>query len=412
MKKIKPKVKISLFLLLLLIISTLAVAKPQTPMLTNEKISLNFHDIPVRDLLELLAEFKHINLILSDEVRGSLTLRLENISWQQALDSILMMRNLGKNQQGSILIIGPIDQLASYSAAAKDSQNLTTQLIAVHYAKAVELGEMIQDTKNNLLSERGSLTVDPRTNTLWIKDTAERLEQVQQFLKAVDVPARQVSIAARIVTVDQDSLADLGIKFGTATISADDAHGALPAVIDDPGHIRFSVARLGPTSVLDLEIAALAQEGRAEIISKPELITANRQSATIESGQEIPYQQGTSSGATNVAFKKAVLGLKVTPEISPENQIMLLLKVNQDQVSPLQVNGVPAINTQEIETQVRVHDGETIVLGGIFVDSKNNRVEHIPFLGKIPLVGALFANKETHNERKELLIFITPKILN
>lgn len=374
----------------------------------NEILSFNFRDIQVRELLELLAEFKHLNLIISDDVDGTISLHLQQVSWSQALDAILAMRGLGKRQQGNILLIAKASQLAESAAQAQDAQSLSSELMTVYYAKAAELGEIMENKSSHLLSERGSISIDPRSNKIWVKDTPERLLQIRKFLRGMDIPAQQVHIAARIVNIDEDCINDLGIKFGQQ--SSGGASGSANTMV--PGHLNFAIAYLGAASVIDVELAALVQNGQAEIISKPELITENRQIAEIESGQEIPYQQGTSSGATNIAFKKAVLGLKVTPEITADHKILLSLKVNQDQVSPLTVNGVPAIQTQAIETRILVQDGQTLVLGGIIEQSQSNVVGRVPFLSAIPLLGRLFTNTEHHKVRKELLIFITPKVIS
>lgn len=386
------------------------------PAPSSDMLSFNVHDIPVRDLLELLAELKNMNLIVSDEVRGKLTLRLDNVTWQQALNAILTMQNLGKKQQDSILLIAPLARIAHDTEQADQAQNLINELLAVHYAKAADLAKLIEDKNSGLLSERGSVAVDTRTNKLWIKDIPDRIKQIHAFVQGMDIPEQQILIAARIVSIDEDSITELGLKFGTVAMNTDNnatnsQNTDMPLTINDVGHFTFSLARLGSNTSLDLALSALAHDGHAEIISKPELVTANRQPAEIQSDQEIPYQESTSSGATNVAFKKAVLGLKVTPEIVPEHKIALQLTVNQDKISSLSVNGVPAINTQEIQTQILVTNGETIVLGGIFEESNLHTKEHTPILGAIPFIGRLFSNKETHQAHKELLLFITPKIM-
>lgn len=375
---------------------------------TDDHLSLIFNQISVPEVLQLLASYKNLNLILSDGVSGAVSLHLQNVPWSQALDSILLMKGLTKRQQGSILMIGPNEELQNYNENLQNEQSLQNELILLHYAKAEEISEIIQNKSAGLLSDKGSVTVDARTNKIWINDFPKHINLIHQFLNGIDIPAKQILISARLVKIDQDFVNELGIKFSGKSINGS---ANKLSEIETLGHLGFSIATLGHSSALDVELAALAREGRAEIISKPELITANRQAAEIESGEEIPYQQGTSSGATNIAFKKAVLGLKVTPEITPENKIILSLKINQDQVSPLTVNGIPAINTQAIETKISVNNQETIVLGGIFEESKNSRVQSMPILGKVPLVGKLFSNKEIRNGKKELLVFLTTQIL-
>ncbi len=382
----------------------------------NDRLSLNFHDIPVRDLLELLAEFKGINLILSDSVLGNITLRLEKVTWEQALNTILLMQGLSKQQHDSILFVAPVQEINSHEQQNLQTQQLTNTLIHINFAKAADLATLLQDKTNNLLSERGSIIADARTNTLWVKDSAMQIPQIKEFIHDMDVPAKQVSIAARIVNVDEDSVEELGLKFGTITAAGsannNQLHMDMPLGIEDIGHFTVAIARLGEGTLLDLELSALEREGRARLISNPELITSDRQRASIESGQEIPYQEKTSSGATSISFKKAVLSLEVTPEISPGNKILLNLTVNQDKISPLSVNGVPAISTQQVQTQILVKNGETIVLGGIYEESDSHIRERIPFWGSIPILGYLFTNKQHHAQRKELLIFVTPRIID
>lgn len=392
-----------------------ALASGVTPT-PNHNLSLNFHDIPVRDLLELLAEFKGVNLILSDSVAGNITLRLENVSWDQALKTILRMQGLSKEEQDTILFIAPTQEMTTLEQQNIETQPLHNTLFRLSYAKASDLTVLLQDKNSHLLSEQGSVVADTRTNALWIRDNIAHLQQIKLFLHDMDVPARQIQIAARIVNVDEDSVEELGLKFGTvSTTTATKPPGELsmdmPLSIEDIGHFTVAIAKLSEGTLLDMELSALEREGRAQLISNPELITSDRQSASIESGQEIPYQEKTSSGATSISFKKAVLSLKVIPEISPENKILLNLTVNQDKISALSVNGVPAISTQQVQTQILVNNGETIVLGGIYEESNSHIHERIPFWGSIPVLGALFTNKQTHAERKELLIFVTPKII-
>lgn len=385
--------------------------------LNGSNFSLNFKDISVRDLLTLLAQFKHKNLVLSESVQGNLTVHLENTTWQQALDIILDMQGLSMRQEGEILLIAPTEEMLDREKQHMVGESQHTVFIPIHYAKAADLGALLKGNSDGLLSTQGSVTVDERTNQLWIKDTPERLVQIRTFLKGVDVPAKQVQIAARIVNVDESSVEELGLKFGTvsarqgSTDNTSQLHMDMPLAVNNVGHFTMAIAKLGEGTLLDLELSALEREGRAHVISNPQLMTANRQPALIESGQEIPYQEKTSSGATNITFKKAVLSLKVTPEITPENKILLNLTVNQDKVDSLTVNGVPAISTQQVQSQVLVNNGETIVLGGIYEQSNRHLVERIPFWGKIPFLGKLFSNKETHTARKELLVFVTPKTI-
>lgn len=418
--------KVAILIFFLLLCSVITVAKtvqPQPPITVSpvnktNNIFFDFRDIPVRDLLALLADMKNKNLVISDAIKGALTVRLENVSWEQALDTVLTMQNLAKREQGNVLFIAPAAEIAANQTDSADWQEPVAKLIPIHYAKAKDLAALLQAKINNLLSPRGSVTVDERTNQLWIKDTPARLAQIQSFLQGIDIPAKQIQIAARIVNADESSVEELGLKFGTVTSNTsatptqtDQLHMDMPLTIDNVGHFTVAIAKLGQGTLLDLELSALEREGRARIVSDPELITSNRQPALIESGQEIPYQEKTSSGATSVAFKKAVLSLKVTPEITPENRILLNLTVNQDKVDTLSVNGVPAISTQQVQSQVLLSDGETIVLGGIYEQINSNVTERIPFWSAIPVLGKLFTDKQTRSERKELLIFVTPKLV-
>jgi type IV pilus assembly protein PilQ len=389
----------------------------QTEKKEEANLSFNFKDIPIRDLLGLLAQYKQMNLILSESVQGELTLHLDHVTWHQALDSVLNMQGLGMRQEGNILLIAPGAEMVEREQQRIAGEALHSAFIELHYAKAADLSAILQNKTDSLLSTRGSVTVDERTNQLWITDTADRLLQIHHFLKGVDIPAKQVQIGARIVNVDTSSVQELGLKFGTTTSRAgvsgvvDQLEMDMPLTIENVGHFTIAIAKLGEGNLLDLEISALEKEGKARTVSSPQLITANRQPAVIESGQEIPYQEKTSSGATNVSFKKAVLSLKVTPEITPENKILLTVTVNQDKVDKLQVNGVPAINTQQVQSQILLNDGETIILGGIYEQNNSNVVERIPFWGSIPGLGKLFSNKESQVEHKELLVFVTPKTI-
>lgn len=407
---------IILFLCLWISASSLASNLSASPKNDPSNLTLHFKEIPARDLLTLLAQIKQRNLILSGAVQGNVTVHLDNVTWNQALDSVLSMQGLGMRQDGNILLIAPINEILSRETQDISAEKLGTAFVRLHYAKAADLSALLQSKTDNLLSSRGSVAADERTNQLWIKDTPERLAQVRQFLKGIDLPAKQVQIAARIVNVDESSVQELGVRFSTSsgdvvTAAADALQMDMPISVSRAGNFSMAIAKLGQGNMLDLEIAALEREGRAHIVSSPQLITSNRQPAAIESGQEIPYQEKTSSGATNTAFKKAVLSLKVTPEITPENKILLSVVVNQDKIDKLQVNGVPAISTQQVQSQILLNDGETIVLGGIYEQSNDDLVERVPFFGKLPVVGKLFSRKETQVDRKELLVFITPRMI-
>lgn len=423
------------------------VQQSQGQVFKGKRLSLNFQNIKIRAVLQLLADFTGINMVVSDKVRGTITLRLNNTPWDQALDIILTTQDLDKRQSGTVLLIdtkSSLDKMEENELknqqAIQKLEPVRSDLLQINYAKAVDIAFLIKDKQNSLLSPRGKISVDVRTNTLWIQDTRAKIEEVRELIKQLDVPVKQVLIEARIVEVSKDFSEDLGIRWGgsrpehlSGTLQGANAFQVPPGSLNPatvpiadrlnldliaapvsgaiPASVGVALARLGDNILLDLELSALESEGRAELISSPRLITTNQQSAVIEQGQEIPYQEATSSGATAVAFKKAVLSLKVTPQITPDNKILMDLQINQDSPSLDKYLGVPAILTKQIQTNVLVNNGQTIVLGGIYKQDKNNRVKRIPFFGELPVVGILFSNKQVSLKNDELLIFITPKII-
>jgi type IV pilus assembly protein PilQ len=420
-------------------------AKLKKQVFSGKRISLNFQNINIRSVLQLLADFTGINMVASDNVKGDITLRLNDIPWDQALDIILTTQALDKRINGNVMLIdtkASLDKMEENQLKSEQTirklEPIRSDLLQINYAKAADLAILIKDKQNSLLSERGKVSVDTRTNTLWIQDTGNKIEEVRDLIHQLDVPVKQVQIEARIVEVSKDLAQDLGIAWGVSKpthlsgtlVGANQlAQGILPANVTPlasrlnfdlaavpasgalPASMGIALARLGNGILLDLELSALESEGRAELISSPRLITTNQQPAVIESGQEIPYQESTSSGATAVAFKKAVLSLKVTPQITPDNKILMELQINQDTPSPITFNGVPAILTKEIQTNVLVNNGQTIVLGGIYTQDKNKALKRIPFFGELPIIGGLFRNKQISYSNDELLIFITPKII-
>jgi type IV pilus assembly protein PilQ len=419
------------------------LAKLKKKVFSGKRISLNFQNIQVRAVLQLLAEFTGTNMVISDSVTGDITLRLNNIPWDQALNIIMTTRGLGKRQMGDILLIAPSREIADREKSELQARQqykklapLRAELLQINYAKAADIAVLLKDKNNSLLSERGTVSVDSRTNTIWIQDTSSQIEEVKELVKQLDIPVKQVLIEARVVLVNKDFEQDIGIRFGVSrpthlsgTLEGANelANGvsppevpipqrlnvdlaALPSV-GTPATLGIALAKLGEGILLDLELSALESEGQGEVISSPRLITANQQAALIEAGEEIPYQEATSSGATAVAFKKAVLSLKVTPQITPDSKIILDLTINQDTPSAQRFNGVPAINTREIQTNVLVNNGQTIVLGGIYRQEKRNSMSRVPFLGSLPILGVFFRSKQAITEHEELLIFITPKII-
>jgi type IV pilus assembly protein PilQ len=397
---------------------------------------LDFQDIKVRAVLELLAKFSGTNIIASDQVTGNITLHLQNIAWQDALAVILRSEGLGEQRVGNTLLIAPLSEIASHEEQRLETEQqiqalepLHSVLIPIKYGKAADIITLLKTQSNTLLSERGSVSADARTNTIWVQDTPQKLLEVQAIINRLDIPVRQVLIEARIVNVDSQFEEDLGVRFGTAVMNAGDAsdavttdepiaqrlHVDLPAqgtsVSGGAASMGLALIKLGDDSMLDLELSALQSEGGGEIISSPRLITADQQAADILSGEEIPYQQFSTLGATNVAFKNAVLRLNVMPHITPNGKIILTLKLNQDKASSQLVQGVPAIDTRQIETQVWVDNGQTVVLGGIYETLSSNDVQRVPFLSALPVVGGLFRHTLIANKRTELLIFVTPHII-
>jgi type IV pilus assembly protein PilQ len=444
-----------------------AVADPTRREYKGERLTLNFQDIETRAVLQLLAETSGQNIVVSDTVQGNVTLRLQNVPWDQALDIVLRTKGLDKRQEGNVVYVAPAEELAAREKQLLESQKAMTELapvrteyLQVNYAKASDLAALIKSQgKSSLLSDRGSVSIDERTNTLLLQDTADRLADIRRLVSTLDIPVKQVLIEARIVIVNDDFSRELGVRFGGAFVgnygsndglmyvsnSGLDAAGgdrgpiispngpggvaldgnqvATPAAADrymvnlpiaNPA-ARLALTLLDSDYVVDLEITAAQSEGRGEVVSAPRVITANGREAIIEQGQEIPYQESASSGATTTQFKKAVLSLKVTPQITPDDRIILDLTVSKDnvgQVVPSATGGfVPSIDTREITTQVLVNDGQTVVLGGILETERRDTVNKVPYLGDIPGLGALFRSKQKTDNKDELLIFVTPKIL-
>lgn len=425
---------------------------------TGEKLSLNFQNIEVRAVLQLIADFTGLNLVTSDTVQGNLTLRLKNVPWDQALDIILRTKGLAMRQNGNVIQIAPSEEIAAREKLELESQKqvaelapLRSEFIRVNFAKASDIATLLKAKENSLLSQRGNVAVDERTNTLLIQDVSDKLVEIRKLVTTLDVPQRQVLIESRVVIADDNFSKDLGAKFGvskkinpastgTTVTTSGTVNGATnslnalpfgnsnnaPATFNIPvdrlnvnlpvagPSIGLAIARLPYGILLDLELSALQKEKRGEVISNPRVVTANQKEAYIEQGEEIPYLEASSSGATTVSFKKAVLSLKVKPQITPDNHIIMDLTVNKDSRGDLVVlagSTVPAINTKQVSTQVLVDNGETIVLGGVYEQTTSKDSQRVPFLGDLPYVGFLFRQELNINNKNELLIFVTPKIL-
>lgn len=413
---------------------------------SGEKLSLNFQDIEVRSVLQLIADFTGLNLVASDTVGGSITLRLQNVPWDQALDLILKTKGLDKRQIGNVLLVAPADEIAAREKLELETTKQIAELapvrldiIQVNYAKAGDIVGLIKEDKE-LISDRGFVSSDVRTNTISVRESTGKLEEIRRLVSTWDVPVRQVSIEARIVRAQTNVAENLGVRWGGAGYDvsgndvfsvggsqgavgeARDAAGGGTGGITFPGALAvdlgvsgdgassFAVGWGSKNFLVDLELSALETDGQAEVVSQPRVVTADRQTASIKSGEEIPYQEASSSGATSVSFKEAVLSLEVTPQITPDDKIIMDLMVNQDSRGEV-TGGIPSINTNEVTTQVLVGNGETVVLGGIFQSEVATQTTKTPFLGDIPYLGRLFKRTEHINERSELLIFITPKII-
>ncbi len=450
---------------------------------TGERLSLNFQDIPVRAVLQLIADFTKLNVVVSDSVKGNLTLRLKNVPWDQALDIILKAKGLSKRRSGTVLLIAPSEEIAAQEKVDLEAQRSITELepirsavFTINFAKAADLASLITgdnadsgstDNSNassatdntgtpaagsGILSSRGSVIVDQRTNTLIVKDTEKVISEVRRLLKQLDIPVRQVMVSSRIVIATDQFTKELGARFGVTRVGTNSngfnttsgsfkatdsitnsglqniANNGHPQPFSIPtgvnatnrlnvnlgvagataGRIAFSILSGG--SLIDLEISALQAENQGQIISSPRVITADRHKAHIEQGVEIPYLSASSSGATQVQFKKAVLSIEVTPQITPDDRVIMDLAVNKDSVGQI-FSGIPSVDTREVSTQVLVNNGDTVVLGGIYEQIKRNEVDKVPFFGDIPVLGYLFRHTLKGDERRELLIFVTPKIL-
>lgn len=428
---------------------------------SGERLTLSFQDIETRAVLQLLADVSGRNIVVSDTVQGNVTLRLQNVPWDQALDIVLATKGLDMRENGSVIIVAPADEIAAREKAdlearkeIRELEPLLSEYVQVNYAKASDLADLMKGSKgNSLLSDRGSVGIDERTNTLLVQDVAERISEIRRLVGTLDIPVRQVLIESRIVIVRDDFSRDLGIRWGVTAVK-DTSDGLIavsgsgsgtntivnsgvdninstgqPFPVDLPSQgDRYNVnlpvanpagqlalALLDDDFLVDLELSALQAEGRGEVVSSPRVITANQKEASIRQGVEIPYQEAASSGATTTQFKEAVLSLTVTPQITPDDRIILDLEVTKDSVGAVVTNerggSVPSIDTRAIQTQVLVNNGQTVVLGGIYETEESEDYTKVPFLGDIPGVGAFFRSTRKVSNKSELLIFVTPKIL-
>ncbi len=443
---------------------------------TGQKLSLNFQDIDVRSVLQLIADFTNLNLVASDTVNGRITIRLQNVPWDQALDIILRTKGLDKRRTGNVIMVAPAEEIAARekleAQALRQVEQLAplqTEYIQLSYAKATDIQTLITSGRNNgasgssnsssnengldenvgsLLSTRGTISIDPRTNTIIVQDTAKKIDEIRAMIGRLDVPVKQVMIEARIVRATNNFSKEMGVKWGVLSQGITNNKSLLvggsdttlwnlrePEKDDDLGGFKYTIDRpdnlnvdLGVTAagasriafglislsdvMLDLELSALQSEGRGEVISTPKVLTGDKQKARVASGTQIPYQNATSSGATAVQFVNAELSLEVTPNITPDGKIGMELFINSDTPGLVLPTGQRQIDTNRVATNVLVNDGETVVLGGIFINETGNSVTKVPFLGDIPYVGTLFRKNVNLDNKQELLIFVTPRLVN
>ena len=451
------------------------LVQSSNPGYSGEKLSLNFQNVEVRAVLQVIADFTGLNIITSDTVGGNLTLRLKDVPWDQALDIILQAKGLSKRKNGNVVLIAPTDELAAKEklaleaqAAVSDLEPVRTESFPLSYAKAADIKALLSDKDQRILSKRGSVTVDDRTNTVFIQDTGGRLEEARRLVQQLDVPVRQVLIEARIVIADDKWGRQLGVRFGTQSafntnnynlgvsgtltdtvnpltnnpasrgsaslvsplavsgapnyFQGTSTTGVVPIsaqpeqlnvnlpVIGAAGQLALSILNLGSGNLVNVELSALEADNRGKVVSSPRVITADKRKAVISQGTEIPYLTAAASGATTVVFKPAVLELAVTPRITPDDRIIMDLEVKKDAVGQV-FSGVPSVDTKKVSTQVLVDNGDTIVLGGIFEQTTRTTTTKVPLLGDLPFVGVLFRNVAKQDDKTELLIFVTPKIV-
>ncbi|MFL1516468.1 type IV pilus secretin PilQ [Pseudomonas prosekii] len=412
---------------------------------TGEKLSLNFQDIDVRSVLQLIADFTNLNLVASDTVQGGITLRLQNVPWDQALDLVLKTKGLDKRMIGNVLLVAPADEIAARERQELESQKqiaelapLRRELLQVNYAKAADIAKLFQSVTSAeaKIDERGSITVDERTNNIIAYQTQDRLDELRRIVAQLDIPVRQVMIEARIVEANVDYDKSLGVRWGgsiqnkgnwNASGVSSGANGS--TTIGTPGSTStnspfvdmgtaantsgLGIAFITDNVLLDLELTAMEKTGNGEIVSQPKVVTSDKETAKILKGTEIPYQEASSSGATSVSFKEASLSLEVTPQITPDNRIIMEVKVTKDEPDYLnKVQDVPPIKKNEVNAKVLVNDGETIVIGGVFSNTQSKVVDKVPFLGDVPYLGRLFRRDVVSEKKSELLVFLTPRIMN
>lgn len=449
------------FLPLLSCISSLAMAEPYSEFAPKNNLTFDFQSIDVRTLLQLIAKNAGLNFVISDAVKGTISLNLKNVSWQEALNIVLQAHGLASRREGNVVFISTVEELTSNQTKTLQSAEsianlapLSSVIIHLKYENAEDLAKLLKGSSGTLLTPRGQLAVDSRTNSVIIRDIKTNLNEITRAIHQLDIPAKQVLIEARIVTINVQFEKNLGARFGltkpnwmsgTYQGASSMPEGNSPALITNaagtvdptqrlifnnpaaalfnggtPGSIAMAIAKIGGTLV-DMELSALEGEEHLQMLASPRVMASNQQKAYIATGVEIPYQESTSSGATSVSFKDAVLSLEITPQITPDNKIILSVKATQNSEGTPTVTSatagstatsIPSINTNEVQSSVLLNNNETVVLGGIYQDIKTNSVQRLPFFGTLPLIGALFRTTSTEDQKQELLIFLTPKIIS
>ncbi|WP_024304229.1 type IV pilus secretin PilQ [Pseudogulbenkiania sp. MAI-1] len=423
----------------------------EKPVYKGDKLSLNFQDIEIRTVLQVIAEFTGLNIVTSDSVSGKITLRLKDVPWDQALDLILDSKGLDKRRTGNIIRIAPREELMARDKQAFEAKNQLTTLeplrsetFVLRYRSAEDFKKILEEDskggtgsgrRNTLLSERGSALIDPKTNTLIINDTSTVIDKIRDLIEKTDTAVKQVLIEARIVEASDNFSRELGVKLSYDRVGRLSLGGSLSNVIDNAGRAAGkpyvvqpgvnvpitgtpagtigALYRAGASNLIGLELQALQTESKGKIIASPRVLTSDRSEATIEQGQEIPYQEASSSGATSTSFKKAVLSLKVKPQITPDNTILMDIQINKDSADFANLSGgVPSLKTKKVNTQVLVENGGTVVIGGIYTQDQSDGVTKVPLLGDIPLLGALFRSRSKQDDRTELLVFLTPRVVD
>ncbi|MGE5615647.1 MAG: type IV pilus secretin PilQ [Bacillota bacterium] len=427
--------------------------KREEPQFTGERISLSFQNIDVRALLQIIADVANVNMVVSDQVQGEMAMRLQIVPWDQALDIILRSKGLGQRREGNVILVAPLQQLAERDKAELEAQKqnrelapLRSEIIQINYANANDLATLIKSKEASQLSERGSVTVDGRTNTLLVLETREKINEIRELIARLDIPVRQVLIESRIVIARDDFTREIGSRFGVTHLmrsgntllgtsgtaeGASDTVGVLAGgdgLPDFPNNLNFSIpagasgaghfalAVLSSNWLVELELSALQTEGRGEIISTPHVVTATGKKAIVEQGQEVPFSTSSGvGGATSTSFKKATLALEVTPFITPDDRVQMDLTVRSDAIGqdvPQATGGTAkAIDTRHVDTSLLVDNGATVVLGGVYADDSSHTTDKIPLLGDIPFIGTVFRHNLKNDSKRELLIFVTPKIL-